>query len=361
MNRLTKIDTSTYSIFIGNVFEELENFLRKNYPNRKIYILVDENTEANCLPLLDVAGVRSISEAEILLIDSGEEFKNIEIVNQLWESLLELGAERSSVLLNLGGGVIGDMGGFVASTFKRGMDFIQIPTTLLSMVDASIGGKLGIDLLGQKNMVGLFNEPASVFAHPDFLKTLDHRELLSGFAEVLKHALIFDSAYWQQLSEINNFENVDWKPIIERSVTIKKEIVEQDFKESGLRKVLNFGHTVGHAIESLYLASENSLKHGEAVIAGMIAELYLSRLKFPDLPYNELSQVLIQHYDLPLISEKYFPVLIDLMKKDKKNSNDNIECVYISEIGMATYGNIINEDDICDALLFLNKIIDENN
>ena len=356
-----QIDTKEYSIFIGNVLDELQHFLKEQYSDSKKIVLVDENTEEHCLPILDWGGVDALKDAEILLIDSGEENKTIEIVNQLWESLLACQVDRKAVVINLGGGVIGDMGGFTAATYKRGIDFIQVPTTLLSMVDASIGGKLGIDINGQKNMVGLFKHPNAVFVHLEFLNSLDRRELYSGFAEVLKHALISSESYWSSICKLTNLDGVDLQEMVEASIHIKKDIVEKDFKESGLRKKLNFGHTIGHAIESLLLHTEHKLLHGEAVAAGMIAEAYLSTLVHTEFKaqLGEVVGKLLSYYTLPVLHEDTFDVLIEIMKGDKKNTGDQIDFVLLKSIGESTINHSFEKEVVKEALHFYNAVLME--
>src|SRR5690606_29275552 len=232
------IDSLGYSIFFQNQFDSLNRFLKERSYS-KIFILTDRNTGEQCLPVL-IAGMPVDFEYDIIEVDPGEENKNIDFCIGIWKMLLDFGADRNSLLINLGGGVITDMGGFAASTYKRGIDFIQIPTTLLSQVDASIGGKTGIDMDTVKNIIGTFTQPQAVFINNDFLDTLDRRQKVSGFAEMIIHAFIFDANYHQELKNFD-FDKPDEK-LIHRSVEIKNEVVTQDPKESGLRKILNFGH-----------------------------------------------------------------------------------------------------------------------
>ena len=236
----------------------------------KVAILVDENTKRDCLPKLP-----KIENSIIIEVTSGEINKNISSCNYIWEQLSEHNFDRDSLLINLGGGVIGDMGGFAASTYKRGIDFIQVPTTLLAMVDASVGGKLGVDLNGLKNQIGVFNNPESVLILPEFLETLPENQLKSGFGEVIKHALISDKNLWQEIISIP-FNEMNWEKIIETSINIKNKIVLSDPYEKGERKKLNFGHTFGHAVETYYLEKGTPILHGEAVLMGILLELELS-------------------------------------------------------------------------------------
>ena len=252
---MKEIKAIDYSIWIGE--NSLSKFGISTYS--KVAILVDENTKRDCLHKLP-----KIENAIIIEIKSGEEYKNISTCNFIWEQLTINNFDRNSLLINLGGGVIGDMGGFCAATYKRGLDFIHIPTTLLAMVDASVGGKLGIDFKGFKNQIGLFNNPKAVLISPEFLETLAESELKSGFSEVVKHALISDNSLWVKLKN-TPFTDFDWGDIIDTNVQIKNKIVLADPFEKGERKKLNFGHTFGHAIESYYLEKGTPISHGEAV------------------------------------------------------------------------------------------------
>ncbi len=240
-----EIKSADYSVFIGNAgFAILQKMLSgKDYADVRKVILVDENTHNACLPQL-LNNVEALHEAEVMEVESGEENKNLDVCYHLWKTLTDLTADRSAVLINLGGGVVSDMGGFIASTYKRGIRFINVPTTLLSQVDASVGGKVGIDLDGLKNQIGVFNNPQAVFVIPEFLRTLGKDQLISGFGEVIKHALVRDAEYWQQVvnTDFSKLESIE--SLLLRSVEIKNEIVMADPKEANERKILNFGHTV---------------------------------------------------------------------------------------------------------------------
>ncbi|MDP4266884.1 MAG: 3-dehydroquinate synthase [Bacteroidota bacterium] len=356
------LKTPNSRIYISeNVFSEIKKFLKSsNYSNEKIFILVDENTIQNCLPVL-INEVEELNKAEIIEIESGEENKTIDICIQLWESLSELNANRKSLLVNLGGGVIGDMGGFIASTFKRGMNFINIPTTLLSMVDASVGGKTGVDLNNIKNIIGVFNEPRAVFINPSFLNTLSQRQLLSGFAEILKHGLIADKNYWNLITSSNpDFHNPEYmSDLIYRSVEIKNDIVLKDPLEKDLRKILNFGHTIGHAIETLSLEKDKDpLLHGESVAIGLICESFLS-VKYTNLDEAALYSIsssiksLYKHYP---INKNLYNKLTDIMKKDKKNENQKINFTLLKGIGNAEININCNINDIHQSLDYYNKL-----
>lgn len=341
------------NIFVGNSsLKQLDKFLQKKEYS-SAFILVDENTHKHCLPLL-IANCASLHQAEIIEIDSGEKNKNIEISSQLWNTLSYLKADRNSVFINLGGGVICDMGGFVASTFKRGIDFIHIPTTLLAQVDAAIGGKTGIDSSNIKNEIGLFSEPEAIIIFPDFIDTLDKKQIRSGFAEIIKHGLIADSLYWKKIKKEKNIKN-----LISESIAIKNQIVQKDSFEESIRKHLNFGHTIGHAIESYYLTeSSKPLLHGEAIAVGIVCESYLSNLKL-GLTKNELKEICdftLSVFGKIKINRNAFDALIDWMKHDKKNISKKINFTLLEKTGRAKHDNFISEEEIKKALVFYSEL-----
>jgi len=247
---------------------ELEFSDLRNYS--QIAILTDTNTRKHCYPI-----ITSLPKHEVVEVHAGEEHKNIDTCKIIWQKLTDLSFDRHSLLIILGGGVLGDMGGFCAATFKRGIDFILVPTTLLSQVDASVGGKLGIDFNNFKNHIGVFCNPKSTVIHAPFLKTLPERELRSGFAEVIKHCLISDEQMWHVIKKRALTEQ-DWGTLVKHSVDFKRSVTDQDPKERGLRKILNFGHTIGHALESYFLAEGNLIFHGEAIAMGMIMESFIA-------------------------------------------------------------------------------------
>lgn len=330
------IQANNYEVFFNeNGYTYLNEILdTKSYS--KIFILVDENTSNHCLPrLLSLLATEIV--IEIIELEAGEEHKNIETCLQVWHSLTELGGDRKSILLNLGGGVITDIGGFIACTFKRGIDFINIPTTLLSMVDASIGGKNGVDLGNLKNQIGIIREPKSVVIDTQFLETLPGEQMRSGFAEMLKHGLIFDKKYWDKLKNIADLNTNDLDALIHQSVEIKNKIVSQDLTENGIRKSLNFGHTLGHAIESYFLENEEkkSLLHGEAIAVGMILESYISKEKglIQEEEYHEIKYVLSDIYEAVPFEQNDIKNCIDLLIYDKKNEFGNVQFALLDKIG----------------------------
>lgn len=322
----------------------------------KIAVLTDENTSRYCLPEIKEALPDNILQIQV---HSGEEHKHLQTCTHIWEALTAEGFDRKALLINLGGGVITDMGGFCAATYKRGITFINIPTTLLSQVDASVGGKLGIDFNGYKNHIGLFQEPEAVLIDPQFLKTLSQDELRSGYAEVVKHALIADSGHWKKLLE-SSWQAQDWQQIINHSVAIKHHITTEDPTEKGLRKVLNFGHTIGHAVESYFLEPQHGqrkLLHGEAVAIGMVCETYLSLTKsgLPISAVKEICHYISEVWPLVAIPEKAFEIIMDLALQDKKNEKGVINCTLLSGIGEAVINQAINRKEIEESLNWYNK------
>lgn len=313
----------------------------------KLFVLTDSNTYNYCLPHF-LAQIATEIEMELLEIEAGEDHKTIDTCVQLWHSLTELGGDRKSILLNLGGGVISDLGGFVASTFKRGIDFINIPTTLLAMVDASIGGKNGVDLGSLKNQVGVINVPKAVLIDPVYLETLPANEMRSGLAEMLKHGLIFDKNYWEKLQKLNQLTTEDLEQLIYESIVIKNAIVSQDPTENGIRKALNFGHTLGHAIESYFLEddSKETLLHGEAIAIGMILESYLSLQKDLLKPeeYHQIKTTLQSLFPPVTFTENDIKNVIELLIHDKKNEHGTVQYALLNGIG-ATKINQLTEDE----------------
>lgn len=345
-------------VIFDSIFSAINSFLKeKNYSN--ITVLVDSQTHELCLPLF-LPAIEANSDIEIIEIPSGEENKTIEIAIQVWETLAEINASRKSLMINLGGGMVTDIGGFIASTFKRGIDFINVPTSLLSMVDASVGGKTGIDLNGIKNIIGTFTMPELTLIYPQFLKTLPEREFRCGLAEMIKHGLIYDQNHWKKLTEIEsyNFESVSG--LIENSVKIKQEIVESDPFETGLRKILNFGHTIGHALESQLMGSDNYLLHGEAIAVGIMVESILS-YENELISKEELDEIFSNFsriFGKTQIEESSIPDLLVWMRNDKKNQNNLISFSLLDGIGKCKYDIFLSENQIVEAIVKYNRKID---
>ena len=339
--------------FGKSAFSKLpKQFSEKKYS--RVFILVDNNTNKFCLS--DFISITGFDKAEILIMEAGEENKHLQTCENLWKNLSNKGADRNSVLINLGGGVVTDLGGFVACTFKRGIDFYNIPTTLLAMVDASVGGKTGIDLGSLKNQIGVIEEPKQVIIDPIWLKTLPKNEIRSGFAEMLKHGIISSKKYWQTLKEITDLRVSTLKEFIKPSVKIKKEVVLKDPREKKLRKILNFGHTLGHAIESYFLINlnKNKLLHGEAIVIGMILESYLSihcaGLKIEVA--KDIKTTFLKSFKKIEFSSDDKKEIVKLLKHDKKNIGDKINFVLISSIGKPKIDVQVPEDLFEDAFNF---------
>lgn len=346
------IQANNYNVYFNEKgYEELNIHLTKNkYSN--IFVIVDSNTNEFCLPKL-LPYIETDLNVEIIEFEAGEENKNIETCVEIWKVLTELGGDRKSLVINLGGGVVTDLGGFVASTFKRGVDFIHIPTTLLSMVDASVGGKNGVDLGNLKNQIGVINVPAMVIIDTQYLETVPQNEMRSGLAEMLKHGLIYDKKYWEEFLDIStiDFETLD--QLIFRSVEIKNEIVKQDPTEKNIRKALNFGHTLGHAIEGYFLESQTktTLLHGEAIAVGMILESYISLKK--DLisaeEYAQIKNVLKAIYEDIIFEEADIEPILELLIHDKKNEYGSIQFALIEGIGKIKINQAVENELILDA------------
>lgn len=312
----------------------------------KLSLLADENTFKLCYPLLN-----GLPEHHNITIKAGEEHKSIETCMTIWSGMTNQNLDRHSVLIVLGGGVLGDMGGFCAATFKRGIDFILIPTTLLSQVDASIGGKLGVDFNHYKNHIGVFQTPALTILDSTFLATLPAREKRSGFAEIIKHCLISDRDRWNAISA-NGFETQSWETLIRHSVEVKLKVVTEDPREQGLRKILNFGHTIGHAVETFLLNSGNKILHGEAIAVGMVAESWLSfqRGLIAESDFQSIKRYLLKIFGKVALSESDFEAIALLTLQDKKNSADKILCVLLDGIGKARWDCAITKEEVKGAL-----------
>ena len=319
-----------------------------------IAVIVDENTHRDCYPLI----AASLPAHDLIRIPAGEEHKNLDTCSGIWGRMTEFRLDRNALVVNLGGGVIGDMGGFCAATYKRGIRFINLPTTLLAQVDASIGGKLGIDFQGFKNHIGLFREPEHVFIYTRFLDTLSQRELRSGFAEVIKHCLIADRAMFEEIRTLPLAE-IQWDKVIAHSVKIKYRVVQSDPDEKGLRKILNFGHTVGHAIETYFLNSNSGrLLHGEAVAIGMVCESWLSAQK-TGLSQSELrviSTYLKEIYPFEKIPEPAINAIAELAVQDKKNVRGTIKCSLLERTGHGVFNIAVTPEEIRDSIRFYNRL-----
>lgn len=338
------------SVQIAPIAESLHQFLEGKYYS-KIFVIADTLTRKHCYPLLKPL----LPVHQLITVKNGEENKNLSSCSEIWAAMTRANADRHALVINLGGGVIGDMGGFCASVYKRGVDFIQIPTTLLSQVDASVGGKLGIDFQGLKNHLGVFTLPKTVLIDPVFLQTLSEREIRSGFAEIIKHCLIADQTMWNEIIRFPLKDQLLAK-LITHSVEIKDKVVTQDPTEKGLRKILNFGHTLGHAVETHFLSKSKNKKllHGEAIAIGMIMESFLAYKKSM-LKKEELEQItsyIISMYGKTLITDPDIQPILLLTRQDKKNKGKRINFSLPDKIGNCLFDINVTEKEMKEAIAY---------
>lgn len=341
-----------YTVHIGSgIFNKLSSFVDLQKYS-KIFLLADETINREWSKTFP-------KDIVTIIIPSGEESKSIKSATYIWDKLLKNNADRKSLLINLGGGVLTDIGGFVASTYMRGIDFINIPTTLLSMVDASVGGKTGIDFGGIKNVIGTFTQPIAVICNTQFLETLPNREFISGFGEIVKHGLIADKKYFQFVSakKPKEFTEKELTQIILQSIKIKARIVESDEKETGNRRLINFGHTIGHALEALSLETNHPLLHGEAIGIGMLAEAKLSELAgYISNADLEIIKQSIINAGLPIsISHFSRDKILQIMQHDKKNEDKSMNFTLLKEIGKGIINQSPPENQIANALDFISS------
>lgn len=349
--------------FTANAAQELRQTLDSISYDR-LFILCDENTERQCLPYIQRPEYQPSnfkSQFSIIKISAGDKNKNIDSLSHVWQALQQAGATRHSLLINLGGGMVTDLGGFAAATFKRGIRFINLPTTLLAMVDASVGGKTGINFNGLKNEIGAFCEAQQVIIDTHFLLTLDSENILAGYAEMIKHALISNTNDWAELLNfnINQPDLTALSAILQRNIQVKERIVEQDPHENGLRKALNLGHTIGHAFESLAMEQSRAVPHGYAVAWGIICELYLSSVKlgFPTDKMRQTVNFIRHHYGQFQVTCDNYPRLLQLMTHDKKNTGTDINFTLLADIGDIRLNQNATHDEICEALDFYRETI----
>lgn len=341
-------------IVTNKIEEELATVIKSLAADR-VFVLVDENTAEHCLPIV----MPELQDAIVIKIKAGDETKSIDTAVDIWDILVDKGATRSSLLINLGGGVVTDLGGFIAATFKRGMHFVNVPTTLLGVVDAATGGKTGVNFKGLKNEIGAFATAEKVLIDTRFFKTLDFKNRLSGYAEMVKHALIADSILLEQTLnyDLDSFDMTRLATLLKQNLQIKENIVEVDLHESGLRKALNFGHTVGHAFESLSYEMGNPMLHGFAVMWGVIAELYLSliKLKFDKKIVSQILAFAKEYYGAFPYTCKQYDRLYELMLHDKKNSNDQINFTLLASVGDVRINQKVTKEEVFEALDYLRE------
>ncbi len=373
VNRIFANDMAQKVIFSEQLERTLETAIGECHPDR-LFVLTDDNTRRLCWPVVKDYGC--LAAAQLITIPAGDEHKNLTSLSHVWEQLQQGGATRHSLMVCLGGGMVTDLGGFAASTFKRGIAFINIPTTLLAMVDASVGGKTGINFCGLKNEVGVFSEAQAVIICTRFLQTLDMQNVLSGYAEMLKHGLISNKEHWAELlrfpiESLNRQDGQDSSDgqdpsgglasLLARSVAVKERIVEADPHEQGLRKALNLGHTIGHAIEEWSFTpapNHSPLLHGYAVAYGLVGELYLSAVKchFPTDRLRQTVQFVREHYGTPVITCNDYPALLRLMTHDKKNTAGTINFTLLADIGELQLNQSATDEEIREALDFLREM-----
>lgn len=325
---------SMSTVTIASITESLPAFLQ-SYDFSAVAVIADNHTFRFCYPELKPL----LPKHTLIRIKAGEEQKHIATCEMIWDALTRANFDRHGLVLNLGGGVVGDMGGFCAATYKRGIAFAQIPTTLLAQVDASVGGKLGIDFRGYKNHIGVFQLPNAVLIDPSFLQTLPERELRSGFAEIIKHCLIADASMWDEIRR-RDLNEQDWPTLVAHSVAVKEKVVTQDPTEKGLRKILNFGHTLGHAVETYFLTQPRKrLLHGEAIAVGMVAEAYIAFHKkmIDETLLTQIEEYMFAVYgNVRLMDEDMDPIL-SLTLQDKKNRGNQVRMALLDGAGSCAF------------------------
>lgn len=345
-------DVVTKPIIGNNALQKLKDFLADNQYSQ-LFLLCDENTFRHCYSIVKPL----LPQHHLYKIPAGENFKNLATCENVWQWLTDHEADRDALMLNLGGGVVGDLGGFSAATYKRGIRFVQVPTTLLAQIDASVGGKTGIDFNGFKNHIGVFAQPEAVYIYPDFLKTLPPRELFSGYAEMLKHYLLADRASWKEVKS-HSPQELDLEKLLPRAVDIKSKIVFDDPIEKGSRKLLNLGHTIGHAVESAFLNENGKVIHGEAVAMGILCEAYIGhrRQMLPSEDFLQITDTFTRIYSKIEGTELAVEQIIKNCRQDKKNSEGKISCVLLERIGKADHRQFISEAEIRSALLWYSQM-----
>lgn len=343
-------------VISGNLERDLVNAISECEHDR-IFVLTDETTQELCWP--KIKNFKALKNSTPIIIKATDTHKNLDTLSQVWQALSNGGATRHSLMINLGGGMVTDLGGFAASTFKRGIDFINIPTTLLAMVDASVGGKTGINFGGLKNEIGVFSDSRFVIINTQFLDTLDHDNICSGYAEMLKHGLISDERTWAELVtfDLDNPDLNELQRMVAESIKVKERIVETDPHEHGIRKALNLGHTMGHAFESFAMRRGTPILHGYAVAYGLISELYMSARKtaFPTDRMHQTVRFIRENYGTFNITCDDYPTLIELMHHDKKNTSGIINFTLLGNVGDIRINQTANEEEIKEALDFFRE------
>ena len=340
-------------IISQNISNDLKSFLNKNNFSSTI-ILVDENTEKYCLPLINYEELKNLL---ILKINSGEKNKRIETVIQIWDKLISKKIDKNAIFINLGGGLISDIGNFVASTYKRGISCINIPTTLMAQVDASIGGKNGINFKEIKNIIGTINHNITIFVYPEFINSQEIKDIKSGFGEMIKHSLLVGGQIWEETKKIKNIDISKIKKLIPQNIKIKQYFVEKDPYDKKERHALNLGHTIGHALESISFESKKTITHGEAVVNGIVVEAIISKQKkfLNKKKFDEITSYIISHYKLQKIKSP--DKILSFLKNDKKNSFGHLYFTLLKDIGQYLINVKVNEDEIKKAISEFNSLI----
>ena len=343
-------------VISGNLERDLVSAISECEHDR-IFVLTDETTQQLCWP--KIKNFKALKDCTPIIIKATDTHKNLDTLAEVWQALSNGGATRHSLMINLGGGMVTDLGGFAASTFKRGIDFINIPTTLLAMVDASVGGKTGINFGGLKNEIGVFSDSRFVIINTQFLDTLDHDNICSGYAEMLKHGLISDERTWAELVtfDLDDPDLSQLQRMVADSIKVKERIVEADPHEHGIRKALNLGHTMGHAFESFAMRRGTPILHGYAVAYGLISELYMSARKtaFPTDRMHQTVRFIRENYGTLNITCDDYPTLIELMHHDKKNTSGIINFTLLGNVGDIRINQTANEEEIKEALDFFRE------
>jgi len=353
-----KLNSAGYFVYFEkDDFNHLKQFL-KEHSFSNIFILCDKNTQKHCLPLF-LKENKVLKSTIVFSIPGGEKYKTLDTALTCWNFLLDNNADKNSLLICLGGGIVCDLGGFIASTFKRGIHFINAPTTLLAMADASVGGKNGIDFNGYKNLIGTITQPEGVFINESFLKTLPTRQIKNGFAEIAKTALIGDKKLWKKFLSLSKLPETHLTSFIHDSVSVKNKIVLKDPTEKNIRKILNFGHTAGHAIEAHFLDKKNSLLHGEAIVIGMCIELCLGKILTLTSPEIAMEAFLFfkKYYTLLSFSEKEIEIFIALMQHDKKNKNGELNFALIEDVAKPLINISASAQDVKEAFTLYNNLL----
>jgi 3-dehydroquinate synthase len=357
-----KIESLPYPVYLGSdIWHEIHEIVRP-FLKSGVYILADSNTYRHCFPLLN-ENIPILTGQPLHLISPGEQSKDLQGIAGVWTWLMEKGAGRNSLLINLGGGVVSDLGGFTAATFNRGMSYINIPTSLIGQVDAAIGGKSALNVSGIKNQAGLFYDPAGVFIIPTFLETLPDDHFRSGFAEIIKCAALSGGEFWEMLRQDDASDRKNIFRFIYEAVKYKCRIVAEDPFENSGRKMLNFGHTVGHALEGFYNIAGDQMLHGQAISAGMICEAWLSTkltgMGIDEL--DELSSVIRSDFDFNPIEEKDFDQLAQIVSYDKKKSGEGVSFSLLRGLGKHSPGIVVNSTNLIESFRYFNGIISNDN